>query len=87
MHLAQLNRFTSITSTKTLCLQAGHPEPEFFERARGFCVLLRSKQNIGTRVIKEEAMLKFEELIDRQREILNIIKEQKITSLGSLWLN
>jgi len=65
-----------------LCLQAGHPEPEFFERAGGFCVLLRSKQNIGPRVIKEETMLKFEELIDRQREILDIIKEQEITSLG-----
>ncbi|MGD9152968.1 MAG: putative DNA binding domain-containing protein [Gammaproteobacteria bacterium] len=69
-----------------LCIQAGHPEPEFIERTGGVCVILRSKQSIGAPIIYAEGfrdILNFR-LTSRQKEIYNIIKESKRAALSKI---
>ena len=60
-----------------LCTKAGHPEPEFVERAVGVCVILRSKQMIGPPVIIEGKDEIPEGFIPLEQEILLIINTQK----------
>ena len=66
----------------TLCTQVGHPEPEFIERTGGVCVVLKSKQSIGAPTIYETE--EYARLTDRQKEILNIIKQNKQTTLPEI---
>ncbi|MCK4608428.1 MAG: putative DNA binding domain-containing protein [Gammaproteobacteria bacterium] len=68
-----------------LCTKAGHPEPEFVERAGGVCVILRSKQMIGPPTIVTEADIPTElGLTLIEQEILKILKEQKKVTTANI---
>jgi ATP-dependent DNA helicase RecG len=57
------------------CLKAGHPEPEFVEKANGVCVILKSKQSIGPPKLYDLSKLpEGVRLSVRQKEILDIIQ-------------
>jgi ATP-dependent DNA helicase RecG len=69
----------------SLCSKAGHPEPEFVERAGGVCVILKSKQTIGPPIILTEVSVPTElKLTLIEQEILQILKEQKKVKIANI---
>ena len=89
-HIAQVLYYRKLSETwgrgiemiVDLCTQVGHPEPAIFERTTGVCVQLISKQTISPSGIVDESNLSEDvRLTTKQREILTVIKEQKVIKL------
>jgi ATP-dependent DNA helicase RecG len=73
-----------ITLISTLCKQAGHPEPEFFERSGGFCVRLFFKYSMQVSQATAETIAAFK-LKPRQKEILGLLSSGKKMSVSEIY--